>query len=57
MKRGQLVAWAMRCGVPVEWLESGQYFDPETPGGQGASHRAWNADVIELPRHELAAVA
>jgi transcriptional regulator with XRE-family HTH domain len=35
MKRAMLVAWALRCGVPVEWIEDGEDGD-----NSGATARA-----------------
>lgn len=33
--RRTILLWAMRTGVPVEWLETGQV--PTTPDGEGSS--------------------
>lgn len=47
--------WALRCGVPYEWLISGQEPSngPATPGGQGISQTGCIADDF----HEAAVYA
>lgn len=42
--------WAMRCGVPYEWIEHGVIdLDPDTPDGLGSSHSGCYADVLPFP--------
>lgn len=35
-----LRVWAMRCGVPLEWLRSGEISDPGPDGGLTLPNRA-----------------
>lgn len=42
--------WAMRCGVPYEWIEHGVIeLDPDTPDGLGSRHSGCYADVVPFP--------
>lgn len=45
-RRTVLIAWAMRCGVSVEWLETGEWpddsGDPGTPADQPFGDRRWS---------------
>ncbi len=37
--RPTLIVWSMRCGVPIEWLQTGIAAGPETDG-DGSAERA-----------------
>lgn len=43
-KKAYLRQWAMRCGVPFEWLLTGEY--TSDPGGSGL---AWNVRHANVP--------
>lgn len=40
-RRPVLIAWAMKCGVPLGWLLTGEEFGPDTPRGQASSPPGW----------------
>lgn len=47
--RAVLVTWALRCGVPLDWLIYGTVSEPNTPDGLEVGPRAWNGgQVIDL---------
>lgn len=61
-KAAYLKQWALRCGVPYEWLRTGHGpTGPTTPGDQGVSPSAHianrTAEVTHLPFRSAAAVA
>ena len=36
-RRSDLIVWAMRTGVPIEWIETGELKNPPRPNGPGGS--------------------
>lgn len=44
-KDGMLRQWALRCGVPYQWLKTGEVdsITPNTPGEQGNLSSRWNS--------------
>lgn len=60
-RRTVLIAWAMRCGVSVEWLETGEWPDDsgDTPDDLGFGDSRWGMEspacgvaVLDLYRAE-----
>lgn len=58
-KDGMLRPWALRCGVPFDWLSTGvEPQDGDDPGGLEVSRRACNgAQVIDLRARRISTSA
>lgn len=62
-KAGMMRQWAIRCGVPYEWLQTGETTStgPNSPGGQGITGTGCYEDspgqVVELATWRAAEVA
>lgn len=43
-----LTVWAMRTGVPVKWLQTGEYPDPTGPGADECAIRDLNPEPADV---------
>lgn len=47
--RGHLIAWAIRTGVPLQWLETGEIPSPDG-GGSGSQSEGWEFESLRARR-------
>jgi transcriptional regulator with XRE-family HTH domain len=45
-RRSVLVAWALRCGVPLSWLITGEPPDPDDPSTIWQTHIPWSSGLL-----------